>query len=75
MSVTNASELLTTAEAAAYLRTTQGTLEVWRCTRRYAIPYIKRGRNVFYRRADLDAWLASRTVGAPAREDQTVVID
>jgi excisionase family DNA binding protein len=62
------SDLLTTAEAAAYLRTTRGTLEVWRSTKRYAIPYVKRGRNVFYRRADLDRWLESRTVSGPSRE-------
>jgi hypothetical protein len=34
--------LLTTAESAEYLGMKRGTLEVWRCTGRYGIPYIPR---------------------------------
>ena len=37
-----------------------GTLSVWRSTGRYALPFLKIGRKVRYRRADLDAWLAAR---------------
>ncbi|MDA8259217.1 MAG: helix-turn-helix domain-containing protein [Betaproteobacteria bacterium] len=48
--------------AAEYLGVAPGTLEVWRCTRRYPIPYMKVGRKVYYDRADLDAWLASRRI-------------
>lgn len=48
--------------AAAYLGVTPRTLEVWRCTKRQSIPYIKVGRLVKYRQKDLDAWLASCTV-------------
>ncbi|MHC4698246.1 MAG: helix-turn-helix domain-containing protein [Planctomycetota bacterium] len=54
--------LLTRQQAAAYLGVTAGTLAVWACTRRYDIPFIKVGRAVRYRRADLDRWLADRTV-------------
>lgn len=56
--------LLTNAEAAEYLGIAPTTLEVWRCTRRYSIVYLKVGYSVRYRKEDLDAWLASRTVGA-----------
>lgn len=52
--------------AAAYLGVTPRTLEVWRCTKRHAIPYIKVGRLVKYRQSDLDNWLAAQTVGAAA---------
>jgi excisionase family DNA binding protein len=52
-------------EAAAYLGITEGTLAVWRSEKRYAIPYLKVGGLVQYRKSDLDAWLASRVVGAP----------
>ncbi len=52
-----------TRAAATYLGVTAGTLEVWRCTGRYKIPYTKVGRHVRYRRVDLDRWLESRTVG------------
>lgn len=48
-------------EAAAYIGVTEGTLSVWRCTKRYDIPYIKVGRLVKYRKSALDAWLLSRT--------------
>jgi excisionase family DNA binding protein len=50
--------------AAELLGVTPGTLSVWRCTRRYALPYVKVGRRVRYRVSDLEAWLQSRTVGA-----------
>lgn len=59
--------LLTNDEAAAYLGVAPQTLTIWRCVKRYAIPYIKVGSRIRYRREDLDAWLASRTVGPQAR--------
>lgn len=49
--------------AADYIGVTPGTLEVWRCTKRYNIPFIKVGRLVKYRKSALDAFLESRTVG------------
>ncbi|MEM5461404.1 helix-turn-helix domain-containing protein [Paraburkholderia phytofirmans] len=64
MDTTITPALLTTQEAAQYLGATAKTLEVWRSTRRYAIPYIKIGAKVRYRKADLDAWIASRVVAA-----------
>jgi excisionase family DNA binding protein len=56
------SDLLNTKQAAAYLGITLRTLEVWRCTKRHLIPYIKVGRLVKYRKNDLDIWLAGQTV-------------
>ncbi|MEQ0776194.1 helix-turn-helix domain-containing protein [Paraburkholderia tropica] len=64
MEATTPPALLTTAEAAEYIGSTPKTLEIWRSTRRFALPYVKIGRNVRYRRADLDAWIASRVVAA-----------
>jgi hypothetical protein len=43
-----------------------GTQAVWRCTKRYAIPYIKLGRLVRYNRRDIELWLKSRTIGGEA---------
>lgn len=54
-------DLLDDHAAAAYLDVAPGTLSVWRSTGRYALPFLKIGRKVRYRRADLDAWLAART--------------
>lgn len=54
--------ILGNTQAAEYLGVTPRTLEVWRCTKRYFIPYVKVGRLVRYRQSALDAFLASRTV-------------
>ena len=53
-------ELLDDKAAAAVLDVTPGTLSVWRSTGRYALPFVKVGRNVRYRHADLLAWLDKR---------------
>lgn len=55
-------ERLNNKEAAHYIGVTEHTLDVWRCTKRYLIPYLKIGSRVFYRRSDLDAFLNSRIV-------------
>ena len=60
--------LLSPPEAAAYIGVSENTLSVWRCVGRYAIPFIKVGRLVRYRRSDLDAWLESRTRTSGATE-------
>ncbi len=52
--------LMTNEEAAELLQVTPGTLNTWRCTRRYLIPYVKVGRRVRYRLRDLLAWIESR---------------
>ena len=61
----DASPLMTAEEAAQFLRTTEGTLAVWRCKGTYALPFVRRGRKVFYRRADLAAF-AENPMLAPA---------
>ena len=48
-------------EAAVILGVTRGTLQVWRSTGRYSIPFVKVGRLVKYRRSVLESWLESRT--------------
>ena len=54
-------DLLDEKAAADFLQLSPGTLSVWRSTGRYRIPFVKVGRRVRYRRADLEAWLESRT--------------
>jgi excisionase family DNA binding protein len=53
--------LFNETEAAAFLDTSVGTLQVWRSTGRYGIPFVKIGRLVRYKRADLEAWIETRT--------------
>jgi hypothetical protein len=60
-----ASDLLTEAEAAEYLRRPNRTLADWRM-RGEGPPYLKthagRSGRVLYRRADLEAWVESKMV-------------
>lgn len=53
--------LRTTEEAAAYLDIKPHTLAVWRW-KSTGPAFIRVGRRIRYRQADLDTWLAQRTV-------------
>jgi excisionase family DNA binding protein len=55
-------KLLSRDEAADFLGVSKGTLEVWACTDRYHLPFIKIGRLAKYRRADLNQFVKDRTV-------------
>lgn len=58
-------KLLNEKESAEFLGLeNHQTLAVWRCNKRYQIPYIKIGRNVRYRLSDLQRWVDSRTCAA-----------
>jgi excisionase family DNA binding protein len=61
-------KLLNDDEAASLLGVMPATLSVWRCTRRYALPYVKVGRLIRYREQDLLAFLESRLVNPVAVE-------
>lgn len=50
---------LTTKQAAEYLGFAESTLENWRNTGTVSVPYLKVSNRVWYRKADLDAWLES----------------
>ena len=54
-------DLLDDHAAAALLDVSPGTLSVWRSTGRYALPFLKIGRKVRYRRSALEAWMQART--------------
>jgi len=56
--------LLTTQQAAELLDVSPQTLEVWRCTKRYQLAYVKIGRNVRYPSSAIQNFIASRTVAA-----------
>lgn len=55
------SEMLTTAEAAEMLGIQPQTLNLWRCTGRHGLPFVRVGRSIRYRVSDLTAWLDGRT--------------
>jgi excisionase family DNA binding protein len=56
-------DLLTTAEAAEYLRTTVATLNTWRCTKAVKIPYYRIGRKILYRLSELQKYIDKQKVG------------
>ena len=49
--------------AAERLDVKPGTLKIWRCTKRYPLPYVKIGGAVRYRPEDIEAFIESRTQG------------
>ena len=53
---------LTREQAANYIGVTCGTLDVWRCTGRHGVPFVRIGRKIYYLKDDLDMWLDSRRV-------------
>lgn len=55
----NFPKLLTPQQTAEILGVTVATLATWRCTKRYPLPYVKTGRLVRYREADVLAYIAS----------------
>lgn len=55
--------LLTPRQAAGRLGVTEKTLAVWRCEKRYNLPYIKIGRSVRYRDSAIEGFIDSRTCG------------
>jgi predicted DNA-binding transcriptional regulator AlpA len=52
--------LLTPKDVATRLGVSITTLATWRCTKRYALTYVKIGRLVRYRLADVEAFETSR---------------
>ncbi len=58
-------DLLTDAQVAQLLDVSPKTLATWRSTGRYALPFLRIGARIRYRRQDVAAWLESRRRGAP----------
>lgn len=61
MKTTPSDGLMTEKEAAALLNIRPSTLTVWRCTKRYALPWVRVGRAIRYNRDDVIRFIASRT--------------
>ena len=66
-------QLLTEVEAAKLLNVHFHSLAVWRSNGKHGIPFVKIGRAVRYRVADLLAWIDANTrnKSAAKREKQT----
>ena len=49
-------------EAAAFLGVSHISLAIWRCKKRYALPYLRVGNRIFYELKDLEAFKKRRKV-------------
>jgi len=63
MSHDTPSRLLTPRQVSRILGVSVETLNVWRATKRYNLPYVKTGRLVRYRAKDVEAFIKSRMHG------------
>lgn len=61
-------EFMTRKEAAHLLGIKEQTLAKWASVGRYDLPYIKVGKAVRYRRADIESYLTRNTVGGGCDE-------
>lgn len=66
MNIQKEKALVDQAAAAEILQVKPNTLTNWRCTKRYAIPYIKVGRCVRYRVSDLLQFMENTRVTGEA---------
>lgn len=55
---------LSEAQVSEVLMTKPSTLRVWRCTKRYPLPYLKMGRNIKYPLVGVAEFLLLRTHAA-----------
>lgn len=62
------SRLLTPVEVAQMLGISITTLAVWRCRRRYRLPYVKIGSRVMYRLQAVEDFLCERDRGGAVEE-------
>lgn len=53
--------LLDPEQVSEILGVSPKTLNVWRCTGRYNLPFVKSGARVRYRRTDVEAFIERRT--------------
>ena len=68
MLATTLPKLLLPAAAAEAIGVCTATLSVWRCTRRYDLPWVKCGRLVRYREEDVAAFIERRRVSPKPAE-------
>ncbi|MEX2671908.1 MAG: helix-turn-helix domain-containing protein [Phycisphaeraceae bacterium] len=60
--------LLTTEQVASRLNVNPGTLRVWRCTKRYDLPFLRIGGAVRYEREAVEAFIVRQRQKADAEE-------
>ena len=69
ITVMSSRDLISPDEVAEILGVATQTLAIWRCARRYGLPFVRVGRLIRYRKADVEAWLTARTQKGDERHD------
>jgi len=64
------SSLLSRKEAAIYLGLSEQTLAIWKCTKRYDLPFVKIGRLIKYRKSDLDKFISHNASSSSEQDGQ-----
>ena len=64
-------QLLNPEETADRLRTTPGTLAVWRSTKRYGLKFVRVGARVFYRASAIQRFIEQRETLETAHPNQS----
>lgn len=59
-------QLISPEQVAEILGISSGTLQVWRSTGRYNLPFVKCGGRVMYRTEDIQAFIDRRTMAQTA---------
>ncbi len=54
-------KMMSAEETAQAIGVKRATLDIWACTGRYNLPFVKVGRRRMYVPAQVEAWLADRT--------------
>lgn len=62
------SKLLTPQEVSEILGVSIETLNIWRTTKRYPLPYVKSGRLVRYREEDVETFITNRLQNEPVAQ-------
>lgn len=62
MQTKDSTTLLTRQQAADILGCKASTLAIWKCTKRYPLPYVKIGKNVRYKLSDLIKFIQNNTI-------------
>lgn len=62
MTISRFTDLVAPKETAEILHVAVDTLAVWRCCKRYKLPFVKIGSKIFYKASDIQKFIDARTV-------------
>jgi hypothetical protein len=67
-------DLLEPKQAGELLHRSEGKLAIWRCSKRYPVPYIRMGNRIYYRRRDIEEFIESCVVTGKDRGKRPPIV-